>query len=34
MSIIEAYREDVLDLTTKYLDEIIGEIYSIYGFSK
>lgn len=32
MSLIEEYRSDVLELTTEYLDKLIGEIYSIYGF--
>lgn len=34
MSFIEEYRADVLELTNKYLDKILGEIYSIYGFEK
>lgn len=34
MSLIEEYRSDVLELTTEYLDKLIGEIYSIYGFRR
>lgn len=30
MTLIEEYRSDVLELTTEYLDKLIGEIYSIY----
>lgn len=34
MSFIEEYRADVVELTNKYLDKILGEIYSVYGFEK
>ena len=34
MTLIEEYRSDVLELTTEYLDKLIGEIYSIYGFRR